>query len=591
MNPYILIPFSALIINGSLFAYVSALKGKSETVTLYQRFSFILFIWHISLILYWSFLPNDWPIIIFKVSSFSWIFIGCLFFEFAVRFSNSSFQFLIYLFRGLCLVSFLITISTDLVVQGIIRAYWGDMIQAGPLYLPISILVTGIPTLTGSLILIFNGLRSHNALLNKQFRLVAYGTIFSYLISFITTLLPRYWNTSLTFPPLSGSSALIQSICIFIAIRKYGFMDLKLEHIALQLYAEIREGVILLSSKGNLIFSNLSAKKMLGISDNVSTGSNFNLSDYLEGFPSDSFFERKEFINLTVKIENHPSEIIENKYLEVSSSPISLSGKNDGKVYILRDITEKKDSLDKIRKLLYRLELDLDLARDIQQMITSRNFPDSSDYKLYSYFQPYIKVGGDILNVIKEKDESLHILFGDVSGHGISAAMVAAMTSIAFGATTKRSDSTDKNLLFIHELLKDTITLHSFSSVYMRYIPYERKLEYTYGGHHCALLIRNKICIPVEGSGEILFTTPSPYLRRYELYLKKGDRILLYSDGLFQVKNKEGNPLSQYQFLEAIRSLVGEDTNSMIRSILSYSSSYGDGEISDDVTIFCLEVF
>ncbi|MGE9065928.1 SpoIIE family protein phosphatase, partial [Leptospira interrogans] len=82
---------------------------------------------------------------------------------------------------------------------------------------------------------------------------------------------------------------------IFIAIRKYGFMDLKLEHIALQLYAEIREGVILLSSKGNLIFSNLSAKKMLGISDNVSTGSNFNLSDYLEGFPSDSFFERKEF--------------------------------------------------------------------------------------------------------------------------------------------------------------------------------------------------------------------------------------------------------------------------------------------------------
>ncbi|EKR71308.1 stage II sporulation protein E [Leptospira noguchii str. 2006001870] len=591
MNPYILIPFSALIINGSLFAYVSSLKGKSETVTLYQRFSFILFIWHISLIFYWSFLPDNWLTLIFKVSSFSWIFIGCLFFEFAVRFSNSSFRFLIYLFRGFCLVSFLVTISTNLVVQGTIRAYWGDMIQAGPLYLPISILATGIPTLTGSLILIFNGLRSHNSLLNKQFKLVAYGTIFSYLISFITTLLPRYWNPSLTFPPLSGSSALIQSICIFIAIHKYGFMDLKLEHIALQLYAEIREGVILLSSKGNLIFSNLSAKKMLSISDNVSTGSNFDLNNYLEGFPSDSFFERKEFVNLTVKVEDHPPGVVENRYLEVSSSPISFSGKNDGKVYILRDITEKKDSLEKIRRLLYRLDLDLDLARDIQQMITTRNFPDSSDYKIYSYFQPYVKVGGDILNVIKEKDKSLHILFGDVSGHGISAAMVAAMTSIAFGAATNRSDSTDNNLLFIHELLKDTITLHSFSSVYMRYTPSERKLEYTYGGHHCALLIRNETCIPVEGSGEILFTTHVPNLRKYELDLKKGDRILLYSDGLFQVKNREGNSLSQNQFLEAIRSLVAEDTNSMIRSILSYSSSYGDGEISDDVTIFCLEVF
>ncbi|EMO30553.1 stage II sporulation protein E domain protein, partial [Leptospira interrogans serovar Bataviae str. HAI135] len=56
----------------------------------------------------------------------------------------------------------------------------------------------------------------------------------------------------------------------------------------------------------------------------------------------------------------------------------------------------------------------------------------------------------------------------------------------------------------------------------MRYTPSERKLEYTYGGHHCALLIRNETCIPVEGSGEILFTTHVPNLRKYELDLKKG---------------------------------------------------------------------
>ncbi|MGQ2872505.1 SpoIIE family protein phosphatase, partial [Leptospira santarosai] len=66
MNPYILIPFFTLIINGSLFAYVSALKVKSETVTLYQRYSFLLFVWNVSLILYWSFLPDNWPTIVFK---------------------------------------------------------------------------------------------------------------------------------------------------------------------------------------------------------------------------------------------------------------------------------------------------------------------------------------------------------------------------------------------------------------------------------------------------------------------------------------------------------------------------------------------
>ncbi|XDD50799.1 SpoIIE family protein phosphatase [Leptospira sp. WS92.C1] len=597
MNPYILIPFSALLINGALFAYVNALKGNSKTVDLYQRFSFVLSIWHIALILYWSFLPGNLSLIFFKISSFAWIFIGCLFFEFAVQFTNSSFRFLIYFFRGLSLVSFLITLSTDLVIAGTSRAYWGDVLISGPLYLPVTNFVVGLPTLVGSLILIWKSFGSQNVFFKNQSRLVAYGTIFTYVLSFLTTILPRFLGSSLTFPPVSGSAAVIQSICIFIAIQKYGFMDLKLEHIALRLYSEIREGVILLSSKDTLLFINLSARKMLNIPEDVNTGTVLDLKGCLEGFPSDSYFERKEFVNLavqsTVPIPGLHEELFptpENKYLEVSSSPIPLSGKSGGKVYILRDITEKKESFEKIRKLLYRLDLDLDLARNIQEMITTRDFPDSPDYKIHSYFKPYVKVGGDILNVRKEKDESLHILFGDVSGHGISAAMVAAMTSIAFEAATGRSTYTDQNLLFMHELLKDTITLHFLSSVYMRYVPSEKKLEYSYGGHHPGLLIRDKECIFIEGSGGILFAISSPKIQRYELNLQKGDRILFYSDGLFEVRNGEGNILGKQKFLEAVKSLMSEDTNSMIRSILSYSGSYGEGEMSDDVTIFCLEV-
>ncbi|RHX88348.1 SpoIIE family protein phosphatase [Leptospira stimsonii] len=598
MNPYVLIPFTALMINGCLFAYVSALKGKSRTVNLYLRFSLLLAIWHIALILYWSFLPGNWPEIIFKISSFSWIFIGCLFFEFAVEFTSASFRFLIYFFRGLSLVSFIIAVSTDLVIAGSTRTYWGDVIATGPLYISVSTVVIGVPTLFGSVILIAKSFRSQNSFFKKQSRLVAYGTIVTFVFSFLTTILPRFINPSLTFPPMSGSAAVIQSICIFIAIHKYGFMDLKLEHIALRLYSEIREGVVLLSPKGTLLFSNLSARKMLNLPEDFGMGMKLNLSEYLEGFPSDTYFERKEFINLKVNAEKNlfsPQEdyfhVPENKYLEVSSSPIPLSGKNGGKVYILRDITEKKESLEKIRKLLNRLDLDLDLARDIQEMITTRDFPDSPDYKIHSHFQPYVKVGGDILNVKKEKDESLHILFGDVSGHGISAAMVAAMTSIAFGAATGRSDLTDQNLLFMHHLLKDTITLHFLSSVYMRYVPSAKRLEYSYGGHHPGLLIRNGECSFIEGSGGILFAIASPKIHRYELDLIKGDRILFYSDGLFEVRNSEGNILGRHQFLDAVKSLVSEDTSSMIRSILSYSSSYGGGEMSDDITIFCLEVF
>ncbi|MBM9579187.1 SpoIIE family protein phosphatase [Leptospira sp. 201903070] len=598
MNPYILIPFTALIINGSLFAYVSALKGKSRTVNLYLRFSFLLSIWHVALVLYWSFLPGSLPTILFKVSSFAWIFIGCLFFEFAVQFAASSYRFLIYFFRGLSLVSFIISISTDLVIAGSTRAYWGDVIATGPLYLYVSTIVIGAPTLAGSLILIVKSFRSSNSFFKKQARLVAYGTIITFVFSFLTTLLPRFINPSLTFPPMSGSSAVIQSICIFIAIHKYGFMDLKLEHIALRLYSEIREGVILLSPKGTLLFNNLSAKKMLNLPEDLNMGMKLDLNRYLDGFPADSYFERKEFINLNVSAVTNFTDfqedffqVPENKYLEVSSSPIPLSGKNGGKVYILRDITEKKESLEKIRKLLYRLDLDLDLARDIQEMITTRDFPDSPEYKIHSHFQPYVKVGGDILNVKREKDDSLHILFGDVSGHGISAAMVAAMTSIAFGAATGRSALTDQNLLFMHHLLKDTITLHFLSSVYMRYVPSAKKLEYSYGGHHPGLLIRNGECSFIEGSGGILFAIASPKIQRYELNLQGGDRVLFYSDGLFEVRNSEGNILGKNQFLDAIKSLVSDDTSSMIRSILSYSSSYGGGEMSDDVTIFCLEVF
>ncbi|EPG64185.1 SpoIIE family protein phosphatase [Leptospira wolffii] len=594
MNPYLIVPLSALFINLYLFTYVLALKGRHRVVHLYLLYSGDLSLWILSIILYWSFLPPHWMIWIFKISSISWLLCGTLFLEFVFAFLSKNPNIALYLLRGLSLAVFPITLTTDWIIRGVERKYWGDILLPGPLYsYSLNVLIVA-PAIYAVFLLIYES-RKEESGFRKQCYLLAFGTLLTSILGFLTTVLPRLPRGDLSYPPLSGSASVIQSICIFIAIAKYGFLEIRLEKIALQLYSKLREGVLLLSTSDDLLYWNESAREMLGFSKDSPSPEKLNLANYLEGFTKKAFsrmdFKRKKEIQRETEPEDEYSLPRSNSlYLEVSKSEIPISGRDVGKVYVLRDITEKKEASERINMLYSRVIRDLDIAREVQDTITTREFPISDKFKIFSYFRPYDRVGGDILNCVEGTDGSLEILFADVSGHGISSAMVAAMASIAFSVVSRKGSKPKEGLLFTNDLLSSVVTQHFISAVYLRYEPNTRILEYSYGGHHAGLLLRGGQTLELEGKGGVLLAVGTPILEEFRTELKPGDRLLLYSDGLFEVRGSKGIPMGNSTLIEAVKKLSYQDSNALIRSLVSYSESYGDGVMTDDLTLFCLEV-
>lgn len=594
MNPYLILPLTTLFINLYLFTYVMALKGRHRVVHLYLLYSADLSLWLLSIVLYWSFLPIQWMTWIFKISSISWLLCGTLFLEFVFAFLSKNANIALYLLRGLALAVFPITITTDWIIAGVERKYWGDILLPGPLYFAgMNVLI--VAPAVYAVFLLFYESRKEESGFRKQCYLLAFGTLATSILGFLTTVLPRLPRGDLSYPPLSGSSSVIQSICIFIAIVKYGFLEIRLEKIALQLYSKLREGVLLLSTSDDLLYWNESAKDMLGFPRNLPSPEKLHLGNYLEGFTKKPFsrmdFKRKaETGDQKAFVDEFSPPISSSMYLEVSKSEIPISGREIGKVYVLRDITEKKEASERINLLYSRVIRDLDIAREVQDTITTRNFPVSEKFKIFSYFRPYDRVGGDILNCTEGSDGSLEILFADVSGHGISSAMVAAMASIAFSVVSRKGSKPKEGLLFTNDLLSSVVTQHFISAIYLRYDPNSRILEFSYAGHHTGLLLRDGKTTELEGKGGVLLAVGTPILEEFQVQLQPGDRILLYSDGLFEVRGSKGIPMGNSTLIEAVKKLSYQEPDSLIRSLVSYSESYGDGIMTDDLTLFCLEV-
>lgn len=594
MNPYLILPLFALFINLWLFTYVLALKGKHKVVHLYLLYSGALSLWIISIILYWSFLPLHWMTWIFKISSISWLLVGPLFLEFVFAFLSKNPNIVLYLLRGLALAIFPITLTTDWIVAGVERKYWGDMLIQGPFYVYGINLLTVSPPVYAIYLLIFES-RKEEIGFRKQCYLLAFGTFLSSVLGFLTTVLPRILSQGdLHYPPLSGSVSVIQSACVFIAIAKYGFLEIRLEKIALQLYSKLREGVILLSASDDLLYWNESAKEMLGFPKVTAAPEKLDLGKFLEGFTRRPFsrmdFKRKFSETKRIISEEDILPSSDSVYLEVSKSEIPISGRDLGKVYVLRDITEKKEASERINMLYSRVIRDLDIAREVQNTITTRDFPSSPKYKIFSYFRPYDRVGGDVLNCSESADGSLEVLFADVSGHGISSAMVAAMASISFNVFSRKGNKPKEGLLFTNDLLSSVVTQHFISAIFLRYNPNTKILEYSYAGHHVGLLLRDGQTLDLQGKGGVLLAVGTPILEDFQIQLRPGDRVLLYSDGLFEVRGSKGIPMGNSTLVEAVKKLSYQDSDSLIRSLVSYSESFGDGIMTDDLTLFCLEI-
>ncbi len=179
-----------------------------------------------------------------------------------------------------------------------------------------------------------------------------------------------------------------------------------------------------------------------------------------------------------------------------------------------------------------RLEQEINIARDIQQALLPRNFPDNPHFAVTGINFPCLAVGGDYFDVFSLSDGRTAFLIADVSGKGLGAAIVTTMLQGALSAMTL---GTDPARVFNHvnRFLCDHSEVGRYATVFFGILDQEGHLEFINAGHPSPFLIR-------RGAAEEAFTegsypvglVPEAEYTAVCLKLEPGDTLVLFSDGV-----------------------------------------------------------
>lgn len=244
------------------------------------------------------------------------------------------------------------------------------------------------------------------------------------------------------------------------------------------------------------------------------------------------------------------------------------------------------------------IESELSIAHSIQMSLVPKifsPFPDCKQLDLYAYLKPAKEVGGDFYDFFLSNGK-LFFVIGDVSGKGIPASLVMAITRTLFRIISATTHSPAD----IVEKLNDAIAKDNDTNMFVTM--FAGVLDYVTGemvvcnaGHNKPLLInRNDNSIHFFDAEQNL---PLGVLEGYKfeeqtITMKKGDGILLYTDGLTEAENIKKELFGDDRTEKVLAQCTKLQAKDVIKKINAELATFvGEAEQSDDLTMLCFYLY
>lgn len=284
------------------------------------------------------------------------------------------------------------------------------------------------------------------------------------------------------------------------------------------------------------------------------------------------------------------SFFIYRNYRQEKRSKKELAIKND---QIQNQNRELEDLNAIIARHNKRMQSELDVGREIQMSMLPNRYPDIEGVDLYASLIPAREVGGDLYDFYKLDED--HIIFGigDVSDKGVPAALFMAVTKTLIKTNAQYSSLPGIILTHVNRQFSQENDTSMFVSYFLGILNTKNGvLVYSNAGHNPPLWIQKE-----NGHTEHLKTIHGPVLGATEdfeygqgnIILKKGDQLVLFTDGVTEAVNVEDKFYSDER-LTQLFSINGKfNSKKSVENILSDVTLFrGEKEQSDDITILSL---
>ncbi len=368
------------------------------------------------------------------------------------------------------------------------------------------------------------------------------------------------------------------------------------------LLESLNEGVIITDDCHRMLFVNSCFEEMIG-----------QPASELVGRVSSEFYSPEEFAFVLKQIElsvitgrNRFEFVLPLK--DGSRMPVIVSSRRledpDGREFAIvtfTDISDQKSAEAQLRDANFRLELrqkemdeDLALAARVQQSLAPKSIVWGG-LRVDTYYHPVRTIGGDFGLVSPLDEQHLNLLVCDVSGHGIGSALIAnriyTETATQLRNGTPLGDMLHQLNRFVMQSIGSSVFFFTLAAA--RIERCGRKMVFAGAGHPPGMIVKpGHEPRLLESRSMILGALPEAVdvNGTIEADLERGDRVVLYTDGITDVFNARGEMLGVPGVEKFVREAAQLPFQDMKQGILDRVAEWREGPAVDDVSLVLVEV-
>jgi Serine phosphatase RsbU, regulator of sigma subunit len=267
----------------------------------------------------------------------------------------------------------------------------------------------------------------------------------------------------------------------------------------------------------------------------------------------------------------------------IANSLSAYSGAAINNVYSVQEILERAD-----------LEREASIASRIQKTLHPKRLPELPEIGFGSFFNPTKGVCGDYYDVILARRDRIAVSVADIAGKGIQSSMVMIMLRSILHLVTNTTKSAGTILDWVNKGITGKIDMDHYATLsFLSYCPSDHTVEYASAGHQPLLIWHSetgKIETVVQKTDPIGVERSSVYAE-IKLTVRKGDIIILYTDGLIEALNQEGK---QYG-IETLSQVISENNSMTAKDIASevkhnIQAFVGSASLHDDQTLVVMKI-
>lgn len=247
-----------------------------------------------------------------------------------------------------------------------------------------------------------------------------------------------------------------------------------------------------------------------------------------------------------------------------------------------------------------RVSREIEIAREVQERLFPQVYPQIAGVDLAGYCRPAQAVGGDYYDFFllpngtgESYGDRLALALGDISGKGISAALLMASLRASLRSAALLQPGDLATLMrHVNRLVYESSTSNRYATFfYAEYDPQSRLLTYVNAGHNPPIILRGNEAIQLEATGTVIGLIPDAPYARACAPLKPGDILIAFTDGVSEAMNSVEEEWGEDRMIACVRTLLTQSNNAataeqLMQCILAGADGFTAGAPQhDDMTL------